>query len=121
MTDIQLGLAEARFAQLVWANAPVTSSELVKLGARELGWKRTTVHTVLGRLCEKGLFANDRGLVTVCITKEQFDSMASRRVVEQQFAGSLPAFVAAFGKGKKLSAAELDQMQQLIDAMRKGE
>ncbi len=118
MTEIQLGLGEARFADIIWQNAPVTSSQLVRLGAEQLGWKRTTVHTVLGRLCEKGLFCNEKGTVTVCITREQFYSMQSRRVVNEQFDGSLPAFVAAFGKNKKLSKAELDELQQLIDNMR---
>ncbi len=119
MADIQLGAGEARFADIVWAAAPVSSSQLVRLAGQELGWKRTTVHTVLKRLCEKGLFQNENGNVTVCITRDEFYSMASAQVVRQQFDGSLPAFVAAFGRSKRLSAAELDELQRLIDAMRR--
>ena len=52
MAELQLGVVESKFADIIWRTAPVTSSQLVKLGEAELGWKRTTVHTVLRRLCD---------------------------------------------------------------------
>ena len=72
MAEIQLGAVEARFADIIWENEPVTSSALVKLAGEQLQWKRTTVHTVLRRLCDKGLFQNDNGTVTALIYREQF-------------------------------------------------
>ena len=50
MAELQMGMVESKFADIIWQHAPVTSSQLVKLGEMELGWKRTTVHTVLRRL-----------------------------------------------------------------------
>ncbi len=116
MNEIQLGVVESRFADMIWQCEPVTSSELVKLGARELQWKRTTVHTVLRRLCDKGLFQNNGGVVTALISREQFYAMQSQKFVEDAFAGSLPAFLAAFSKGRRLSDAEKEQIRALIDA-----
>ena len=58
MPDIQLGVIESRFADMIWEHEPVTSTELVKLAEKEFSWKRTTTHTVIKRLCEKGLFEN---------------------------------------------------------------
>ena len=49
MPEIQLGVIESRFADIIWAHEPVTSSELVKLAADTFTWKRTTTHTVLKR------------------------------------------------------------------------
>ncbi len=98
MAQIQLGVIEARFADMIWEREPVRSSELVKLAAEVFQWKRTTTHTVLKRLCDKGLFENNKGTVTCRITREQFYSLQSRKFVEDSFAGSLPAFVAE-GKG----------------------
>ena len=72
MPELQMGLIEARFADLIWANAPVTTSALVKLAEAELHWKRTTTHTVIRRLCEKGLFENDGGTVHVRMSREEF-------------------------------------------------
>lgn len=120
MAEIQLGNLETRFAEMIWKNEPVTSSELVKLAAEKLEWKRTTTHTVLRRLIDKGLFQNDNGTVTSLITEDEFYSMQSHKIVNDSFHGSLPAFIAAFTSGKKLSKAEVDEIQKMIDEF-KGE
>lgn len=115
MAQIQLGVIEARFADMIWEREPVRSSELVKLAAEVFQWKRTTTHTVLKRLCDKGLFENNKGTVTCRITREQFYSLQSRKFVEDSFAGSLPAFVAAFTKEKALTPEEAAEIRWIID------
>lgn len=112
--DTQLGAIEARFAEIIWCNAPMPSSELVIRAQEALGWKKSTTYTVLKRLCDKGLFHNDSGTVTVLISKEQYCTRQSRRFVEDTFQGSLPAFLAAFTGGKKLSEQEIAQLRQMI-------
>ncbi len=115
MAEIQLGIVESRFADMIWQREPVTSTELVKLAGQELGWKRTTVHTVLRRLCDKGLFRNDGGTVTSIISQDSFYSMQSQKFVEDTFDGSLPAFLAAFSKSRSLTADEISQIRAMID------
>lgn len=115
MAEIQLGMIEARFADMIWEREPVTSSELVKLAAEAFTWKRTTTHTVLKRLCEKGLFENNKGTVTSRISRSQFYSMQSRRFVENAFDGSLPAFIAAFTQNRRLTSEEADKIRKMID------
>lgn len=119
MAEIQLGAIEARFAERIWALAPVTTSELVHVAEREFGWKRTTTHTVVRRLCEKGLFENNDGTVTARISREQYAAMQSRSFVQETFSGSLPAFLAAFTSQRRLSEQELDEVQRIIDAYRR--
>lgn len=115
MQEIQLGVVEARYADMIWEREPVTSSELVKLTAVEFNWKRTTAHNVLRRLCDKGLFRNDNGTVTSVISREEFYSLQSRKYVEDSFEGSLPAFIAAFTKGKPLTEEEAEEIRRIID------
>ena len=115
MSEIQLGVIEARFADIIWKNEPVLSSALVKLAGEELGWKRTTVHTVLRRLCDKGLFRNDDGTVTSILSRERFYALQSKQFVDTTFHGSLPAFLAAFSKSRSLTEAEREQIRQMID------
>ena len=115
MAEIQLGVIEASFADMIWESEPVTSSELVKLAAEAFTWKRTTTHTVLKRLCEKGLFENKKGTVTSLMSRSQFYSMQSRKYVEDTFDGSLPAFFAAFTQSRKLTSEEADQIRKMID------
>lgn len=115
MQEIQLGVIEARFADMIWEREPVTSSELVKLSAVEFNWKRTTTHTVLRRLCDKGLFRNDKGTVHAVISKQDFYAGQSRKYVDETFHGSLPAFIAAFTKYNSLKPEEADEIRKMID------
>lgn len=113
--EIQLGVIEARYADMIWEHEPVTSSELVKMTAVEFNWKRTTAHNVLRRLIDKGLFRNENGLVTAAISREEFYSRQSRQYVEDTFAGSLPAFIAAFTQDSKLTPEEAEAIRKMID------
>ena len=107
MEDFRLGVVETRFAELIWSHEPLTSGELVKLCAKELEWKKSTTYTVLKKLCDRGIFQNQDGLVTSVLSQKEFQSRQSRRFVEDTFSGSLPAFIAAFAEGGELSDREL--------------
>lgn len=115
MNEFSLGAAESRFADIIWKNEPLTSSKLSKLSEREIGWKKTTSFTVLKRLCDKGLFQNIKGTVSSLISREDYYSMQSERFVDDNFDGSLPAFIAAFSKNKKLSPSEIEELRRLVD------
>lgn len=114
MDDWKLGMVESRFAQLIWDNAPIRSGDLVKLCGKELGWKKSTTYTVLKKLCDKGIFRNENGLVTVVLSHQQVLSRQSRQFVEETFSGSLPAFLAAFSGEETLSQQEIDNIQNMI-------
>ena len=115
MKDIQLGAVESKFADIIWENEPISSSELAKKSEEALTWKKTTSFTVLKRLCDKGLFQNDRGTVTSLISREEFYSMQSEKFVEDTFDGSLPAFFTAFTSRKKLTPDEVEELRRMID------
>lgn len=63
MSDIRMGEAESRFAEIIWNNEPLPSGQLAKLAEGELNWKKTTSFTVLKRLCDRGIFQNEGGTV----------------------------------------------------------
>ena len=44
--DVKLGAVEFRFAEIIWANEPLHSRELVELCQKELNWNRSTTSTV---------------------------------------------------------------------------
>lgn len=118
MQDISLGVIETKFAQIIWENAPLSSSQLVALAQDALGWKKSTTYTVLKRLCEKGIFENNSGTVTVKLNRDAFYALQSKSFVEDHFDGSLPAFLAAFTSAKRLTAQEVDQLRQLVQKYR---
>lgn len=118
MSEIKLGAVESRFADIIWSNEPIASSELAKLALAQLEWKKSTTYTILKRLCDRGIFQNVNGTVSSVINKEQFYALQSEKFVDETFSGSLPAFVAAFGSRKKLNDDEIEQLHRMIDKMR---
>ena len=107
MSEYTMGAVEMRFAEIIWEHEPVASGELVKLCEKELNWKKSTTYTVLRRLCQKGIFTSENGTVT--------SLMSSEVIIEESFAGSLPAFVAAFTSRKKLSTKEIKELKKIIE------
>lgn len=115
MSDGKLGMVEAKFADIVWAHAPIASRALAGLCEQELGWKRTTTYNVLRKLCDRGLFVNDGGTVRTLLSRESFYAAQGESLVEEAFGGSLPAFLAAFTKRRALSREEIREIQKMID------
>ena len=119
MDDYKLGVVERRFADLIWDNEPISSGELVKLCETELSWKKSTTYTVLKKLCARGIFRKEQGTVTSRLSRQEFAARQSQQFVDETFHGSLPAFLAAFSRRKKLSDEEVTQLEQLIDENRR--
>ena len=115
MEELRLGMVEARFADIVWQNAPLSTKELVALCESELNWKRTTTYTVLKKLCDRGIFATENSTVTSMISRDEFYAIQSEKFVDDTFEGSLPAFIAAFASRKKPSKRELEEIRRMID------
>ena len=118
MEELKLGTVESKFADIIWENEPISSGQLVKLCGQQLDWKKSTTYTMLKRLCERGLFQNEKGMVSALMTKEEFGAAQSEKIIEESFDGSLPAFIAAFASRKKLSSADVAEIQKMIDSYR---
>lgn len=113
--------SEYRFCLIMWDNEPVTTTEIVRLCQEQLGWKRTTTYTVIKRLGQRKVLKNENGTITSLVSKNQVQSGEIDELVEKKFEGSLPAFIAAFTKRKDVSDKDLDEIQHMIDHIRKGE
>ena len=107
--------SEYRFCQILWEQAPVSSTELVKLCQQRLGWKKSTTYTVIKRLSERGVVKLENAQVTALISREQVQHSESRAFVERTFGGSLPRFLAAFAGGEQLTRQEAEELRRLID------
>ena len=113
--------SEYRLCLILWEHEPVRSSELVALCREQLGWKPTTTYTVIKRLSERGVVVNENSVVRALVTKDEVQAAEIDELVEKKFGGSLPAFIAAFAKNRRLSKSELDEVQRMIDSFREGE
>ncbi len=113
--------SEYRFCLILWEHEPVKSSELVRLCKEQLGWKPTTTYTVIKRLSERGVLKNENTIVSSIVSKDEAQASEINEMLEKTFEGSLPAFIAAFTKHRKLSPDEIDEVQSMIDRYRKGD
>ena len=105
---------EYRFCLILWENEPIKSTELAKLCKEKLGWSKTTTYTVIKRLCERGVIQNENTIVTSIVSKEEAQLSELDEMVDKKFEGSLPAFIAAFGRRQSLSDAEIEEIRRII-------
>jgi len=108
--------SEYRFCLVLWDNEPVNSTKLVQLAKENLGWSKATTYTVIRRLSERGVVKNENAVVTALVSKEQAQKARLEEMMEETFEGSMPAFIAAFSKSKKLGRSEVEQLKALIDS-----
>ena len=111
---------EYRFCLIMWEQQPIKAVDLARLCQQQLTWKRTTTYTIIKRLGERGILKLENGIVTALISKEEAEAAEIETFVESKFGGSLPAFVAAFIKHQDMSEQDLDEVQRMIDHIRKG-
>lgn len=107
--------SEYRFCLILWENEPINSTKLAQLCKEQLGWSKATTYTVIRRLSERGVLKNENTIVSTLVSKEQAQTSRLEEMVEETFQGSLPAFIAAFSRSKKLSPDEVAQLKALID------
>ena len=119
MEQAKLAEGEYRFACIVWDHEPVSSGTLVELCREELGWKKSTVYTVLKKLTDRGVLRSENAVVSSLVSREQVQRYESEHLIDRTFGGSLPAFLAAFMGGHTISEREAEELKQLIDRHRK--
>ena len=107
--------SEYRFCLILWEHEPIRSMDLAKLCKEKLDWSKTTTYTVIKRLSERGVIRNENAVVTSVISKEDAQRSELDELMEKKFEGSLPAFIAAFGRRQALSDAEIEEIRRIIE------
>ena len=117
MLEMKLGMVETCFADIIWENEPLTIKTLIALCEKELNWKRTTTYTVLKKLCDRGIFVTKDRVVTSLLSRDEFHAIQSEQFVEENFHGSLPAFIAAFTNRKPPTQEEMAEIRKLMEQL----
>ena len=115
MSSPKIFESEYRFCLILWENEPIKSTELAKLCKERLDWSKTTTYTVIKRLSERGVIKNENALVTSLVSKEDAQQSELEELMDKKFEGSLPAFIAAFGKRQDLTDAEIEEIRRIIE------
>lgn len=115
MEPYKLGEMEQKFAELIWEHEPIGSGELTRLCEQAFDWKRTTTYTMLKRLCQRNIFVNEQGTVRALMSRQEFLAAQGEQFLEEHFEGSLPQFLAAFSRRKRLNRQEVAELKKLIE------
>ena len=107
--------SEYRFCLILWEHEPIKSTDLAKLCKEKLEWSKTTTYTVIKRLSERGVIKKENAIVTSIVSKEEAQQSELEELMDKKFEGSLPAFIAAFGKRQALSDAEIEEIRKIIE------
>ncbi len=107
--------SEYRFCLILWEHEPIKSTELPKLCEAEHGWKKATTYTVIKRLSERNVIKSENAVITSLVSKSEVQTAEIDEMVDRTFEGSIPDFLAAFAKSRKLSKKEIGEIQKLID------
>lgn len=115
MDQLKLFDAEHRLMCIIWELEPINSTELVKICNERLGWKKSTTYTMLKRLCNRDLLQNKSATVTALVKRGQVQTYESEALLNRTFDGSLPLFLAAFLRDKKLTSDEACELRKMIE------
>lgn len=106
--------SEYRFCLILWEHEPIKSMDLAKLCKEKLDWSKTTTYTVMKRLSVRGVIKNENAVVTSIISKEEAQLSELDELMDKKFEGSLPAFIAAFGRRQELTDEEIEEIRRII-------
>ncbi len=114
--------AELAVMEVLWAEAPLTASDVVDRVPIGRGWSDRTVKTLLGRLLAKGVLAHveegRRYLYRPTIARADYVAHESGRLVDRLFGGRAAPLVAHLAESGQLSDADLAELQALVRDLR---
>ena len=70
---------------------------------------------MIKRLSERGVVKNENTIVSSLVSKEEIQEAEIVDMVEKTFEGSLPAFIAAFGRHERLTEEEIENIKRMIE------
>ncbi|MDE7312122.1 MAG: BlaI/MecI/CopY family transcriptional regulator [Eubacterium sp.] len=112
--EYHINESEYRFMEVLWEVGPASSMELVRICEKRLNWKKSTTYTVIRNLSEKQAVCNDHTTVRPLVSRESMQKQESHSFLTKRFGGSLPSFLMAYLKDRKLTKEEALRLQKLI-------
>jgi predicted transcriptional regulator len=121
MPTPSLGDQELALLRYVTERSTVTAGEVAIGYGEPNGLARSTVETMLERLRKKGMLTRSRqeGVFryTTTIAPQELMTGLVRQFVEQTLAGSLLPFVNYFSQQNRLSAAEIKELERMVEKL----
>ena len=116
----KLGEAELEIMQVIWkADAPVTSSFILKELQERRKWQLSTLMTSLSRLVDKGFISCDRAtgnnLYSSIISENDFKEKESKSFLEKLYNNSIQNMVATLYSNKAINESDMNELRKFLD------
>ncbi|WP_431286154.1 BlaI/MecI/CopY family transcriptional regulator [Roseateles chitinivorans] len=111
--------AEAEVMEVLWRSSPLSAEDIAAALADRQDWQLATVKTLLNRLLKKDALIAERDgrrfLYTPCFPRTEWAHGESLSLLDRLFGGSLAPLVSHFSSHRKLKAADVKALKQLIE------
>lgn len=124
MKTVAISDAESLVMEVLWRGKRMPAEEVVAALVSQHQWQEPTVKTLLNRLLKKGAISAEkdgrRFLYSTVLKREQWVASESKSMLDRLFGGRVAPLVAHFGKHRKLSKSDLDELKRLVAEMDDG-
>lgn len=122
--EIELTEAEWSIIKAVWENEPCAAPTIQEKLFRSTAWTYSTVRTLMDRMVTKGLLTAEKirnlTLYRSAVTRGQAQRSELRYALRNAFNGAFTPMVQCLLDSKDLTASDLEEIEALIKARRKG-
>ena len=121
---MNISKAELRVLQVLWQEHPLTVGQIIERVQAAEDWHDNTIKTLLTRLTEKQAVDRykdgRRFFYSPLVQKEDVVETEAEGLLERFFNGQMAPLVAHFAKRKKLSEADIDEIESILNELKKG-
>lgn len=114
--------AEWAIMEILWAEAPLTATDVASRVLADRDWTLATVKTLLSRLLAKAAVEHRadgrRFLYSPLVEREDYVAGESKRLVDRLFGGKFMPLVAHLAEQEKLSHADIAEIERLLREMK---
>ncbi len=109
---------EQAVMEVLWAEAPLTATEVADRIPEARGWSERTVKTMLGRLLAKGALVHEedgrRYLYRPAVQRTDYATRETRRLADRLFGGRAAPLVAHLAAGDGLTDQDIAELEALL-------
>ena len=109
---------EQTVMEVLWADSPLTATEVAERIPEERGWSERTVKTMLGRLLAKGALVHEedgrRYLYRPAVERADYAMRETRKLVDRLFGGRAAPLVAHLAANEGLTDQDIADLEALL-------
>lgn len=104
----------------LWENSPQTLMQLYHQLHIDPGWSKSTVSTMLKRMCNKNIISFEEGKAKQfypCIKKEDAAIEETNRLLNKIYNGSISMMMSTLVKNNKMTKEDIQELYDLLNSI----